>query len=248
MLWSKHKDFTTCVAFRNDGKLIAAGDGSGRINVYDLTATRNILRRFRGGHEGAANSVCFASHDRTLVYSAGKDGKIIQWSLSSDTRTASEGGSLIGKHDDAVQVVFATTAGSIITAGYDGFVHVWKPIDSEEEEQDVDMETGEDKVPEPVSSYAHGSPIDAACLSRNQTLLYVAGGGFVSTIDLIAGKVVQKSPLGHSKAVTGMCVNAKGDVVTGSLDGTVKVWDTAGLGDDNDEEEEQGKGWKLLHT
>ncbi|EER19258.1 hypothetical protein Pmar_PMAR009283 [Perkinsus marinus ATCC 50983] len=45
-----------------------------------------------------------------------------------------------------------------------------------------------------------------------------------------------------------MCVNAKGDVVTGSLDGTVKVWDTAGLGDDNDEEEEQGKGWKLLHT
>ncbi|KAF4756584.1 snoRNA-binding rRNA-processing protein, partial [Perkinsus olseni] len=43
MLWSKHKDFTTCVAFRNDGKLIAAGDGSGRINVYDLTATRNIF-------------------------------------------------------------------------------------------------------------------------------------------------------------------------------------------------------------
>lgn len=42
---------------------------------------------------------------------------VIQWSLSSDTRTASEGGSLIGKHDDAVQVVFATTAGSIITAG-----------------------------------------------------------------------------------------------------------------------------------
>lgn len=32
MLWSKHKDFTTCVAFRNDGKLIAAGDGSGRVN------------------------------------------------------------------------------------------------------------------------------------------------------------------------------------------------------------------------
>ncbi|KAF4736463.1 snoRNA-binding rRNA-processing protein [Perkinsus olseni] len=204
MLWSKHKDFTTCVAFRNDGKLIAAGDGSGRINVYDLTATRNILRRFRGGHEGAVNSVCFASHDRTLVYSAGKDGK-----------------------------------------GYDGFVHVWKPIDPEEE-PDVDMGADEEESPGPVSSYSHGSPIDAACLSRNQTLLYVAGGGFVSTIDLIAGKIVQKSPLRHSKAVTGMCVNAKGDVVTGSLDGTVKVWDTAGMADE--EEASESKGWKLLYT
>ncbi|KAF4697176.1 snoRNA-binding rRNA-processing protein [Perkinsus olseni] len=245
MLWSKHKDFTTCVAFRNDGKLIAAGDGSGRINVYDLTATRNILRRFRGGHEGAVNSVCFASHDRTLVYSAGKDGKVIQWSLSSDTRTASEGGAVVGKHNDSVQVVFATTAGSIITAGYDGFVHVWRPLDPEEE-PDVDMGADEEESPEPVSSYSHGSPIDAACLSRNQTLLYVAGGGFVSTIDLIAGKIVQKSPLRHSKAVTGMCVNAKGDVVTGSLDGTVKVWDTAGIADE--EEASESKGWKLLYT
>ncbi|KAF4651978.1 snoRNA-binding rRNA-processing protein [Perkinsus chesapeaki] len=243
MLWSKHKDFTTCVAFRNDGKLIAAGDGSGKINVYDLTATRNILRRFRGGHEGAVNSVCFAAHDRTLVYSAGKDGKVIQWSLSSDTRTASEGGTLIGKHDDAVQVVLATTAGSIITAGYDGYVHVWNAAESEE---DVSMEADDaEGAPQPVTSYSHGSPIDAACLSRNQTLLYVAGGGFVSIIDLIAGKIEQKSPLRHSKAVTGMCVNGRGDVVTGSLDGMVKVWDTAGL---KEEEEGESKGWKLLHT
>ncbi|EER05203.1 hypothetical protein Pmar_PMAR027827, partial [Perkinsus marinus ATCC 50983] len=28
MLWSKHEDFTTYVAFRDDGKLIATGDGS----------------------------------------------------------------------------------------------------------------------------------------------------------------------------------------------------------------------------
>ena len=47
---TRYKDVALSCRFRPDGRLLVGGDGSGLVQVFDLSS-RSVLRRFRG-HNG----------------------------------------------------------------------------------------------------------------------------------------------------------------------------------------------------
>ncbi|XP_065828385.1 WD repeat-containing protein 91-like isoform X2 [Oscarella lobularis] len=67
-----------CASFNHNGNLLVTGAADGMIRLYDMTQW-DVLMGWQG-HIGEVYAVEF-SCDETTVFSAGEDGKFLQWSL-----------------------------------------------------------------------------------------------------------------------------------------------------------------------
>lgn len=209
---SKFKDFTTCVSWRNDGLLLLAGDANGSCAVV-ATETNKVWRRLRG-HGDAVTRAAFAAADPTRAATGGRDGKLQLWDISS-----TEAVNTIEAHQDATKVLLPGPGGpdSWITAGYDGRVKLWDA-----------RVAGAGAC---VCNVDHGLPVEAGVRFPDGSLIATAAGTVVRFWDLVAGgKVVQELSDGHAKAVVGLSLDsAAGVMVTASVDGLAKVFNTANL-------------------
>lgn len=79
---TRFQDVSLCSSFRPDGKLIAASDQKGMIQIFDLSS-RMILRSFTG-HEGPVWSVSMCNNFSRL-YSGGDDRTVRQWDITSQS-------------------------------------------------------------------------------------------------------------------------------------------------------------------
>jgi U3 small nucleolar RNA-associated protein 15 len=200
--WSKHKNIVRCLSFRNDGKLLIAGDGDGAANIYDVAVTRNIIRRLRG-HDGPVVAVAFCS-DKSRVATAGEDQTVKIW----DVPTGQVLLNLTG-HSDAVRSLVPVGENGLISAGADGKIIQW---DLRNEGQ-------------AMVTVSHGHPIERLALFGSGAMFFSIGGGTVRLWDVrTMTEVRESSEMKHTKPVTSGVVSECGDfLATSSYDMTIKI-------------------------
>ena len=202
--WAKHKERTTCIDYRSDGQLLVAGDQAGHANIYSLSSEHGILRRLRG-HEGAILSTCFGFHKDEL-WTTGKDTTVKLW----DVPTGQIKQSFLG-HDDLVKSLVVINDNLSVSGGYDGRIILWGCRQGSQ-----------------VTKFSHGSQVDSLALFPSTTMLVSVGTDTMKVWNISSQSESACAPSRHSRAVTGMCMSPTGDFLwTSSLDGSVKVRDTA---------------------
>jgi len=75
----KHDDFVLSLSFAADGALLAAGDRTGAVLVWETASGR--LGQSLLGHAGAVNAVAFRGSKQVL--SAGQDGTVRMWDVAA---------------------------------------------------------------------------------------------------------------------------------------------------------------------
>ncbi|KAK9712599.1 U3 small nucleolar RNA-associated protein 15 [Basidiobolus ranarum] len=199
---SRFKDTAYSGSFRNDGKLIVSGDGTGLVQVFDVNS-RAILRTFRG-HENPVHVAKF-SPNNTHILSASDDKTVRVWDIPSETAV-----SVFEDHSDYVRagVVSMDNPNLILSGSYDRTVKLW------------DLRSNSCAI-----SMNHGEPVEDVLMFPGGGLVVSAGGPNVKIFDLLSGGRVLQTLTNHQKTVTSMCFDGSySRLLTGSLDHHVKVY------------------------
>ncbi|HEX5053494.1 MAG TPA: c-type cytochrome domain-containing protein [Planctomycetota bacterium] len=80
VLAGRHDDFVLCLAFDPAGKLLAAGDRAGSVQLWE-TAGGRIFQTL-AGHQGAVHAVAFDRTGKSLL-TAGADGTLRLWDVAA---------------------------------------------------------------------------------------------------------------------------------------------------------------------
>lgn len=200
---SRFSDVVYDARFRDDGRLIVAGDGSGLVQIFDLKS-RAILRSFTG-HTGAVRSVSFLG---TSVLSGGNDKSVRVFDIATQEQL------FYGQeHGDYVKYVstFHQNPNLFISASYDHTVKLW--------------DTRQEKS---VMTLSHENPVESAALFSTDSVLVTASSSSIFVWDILGGasggKLLNVSS-NSQKTFTSLCFNADySRLLAGSLDHQVKVY------------------------
>jgi len=241
-------------AISPDQRMVAAGDGEGFLAIWDIKSGR--LRKRTLAHEGGTNACVFDPVGLTLV-SCGQDGAVIVWDVETlerrstweghqqgaldltmgpgGTSALSVGGDrtlrlwdLVYGHrhqvfqgEDHLQSCSMVGDGTVGVVGGVGELQVW------------DLRAGTRSTRFPARLSMHRSPKDDvhACLVSPDGL-WVAVALGDNTLSIFPWPLHPDSDRvileGHGGPVFCCSVTPDGSrLVSGSLDGTLKVWDTA---------------------
>ncbi|GAA5984109.1 hypothetical protein JCM11641_000316 [Rhodosporidiobolus odoratus] len=251
---SRFKETATSGEIRTDGKLAIAGDEGGLAQVFDINS-RAILRTIRA-HKQAVHTTRFSPGAGTQLLTTSSDTtvRLFDLSTSAPLRTFSS-------HTDYVRAAsFVPSSPSLIfSGGYDGTVRLWdsrvpdsegsgcvwvgrhgKPIDA--------VLVGEQGT---MAMSAGGPILRVWDLLGASTSRSSAGGGAFGE-EIIGGdegeeeeevdtgtQYCLKALSNHQKAITSLCWAEAGNgekrVLSGGLDGLVKVYDPQ-------------ENWRVRHT
>lgn len=194
---------------RIDGKLVLAGDDSGAIQVFDLNS-RAILRTWKE-HKQPVWKARFSPDVLTSIMSVSDDKTVKLWDLP----TAEAVTTFVG-HTDYVRTgtyLSGSTGGQLIVSGsYDGSVKLWDAR----------------AAGRSVMTFKHAAPVEDVLPMANGTTILASADNQVSVLNLVASKV-EKVLHVHQKTVTSLALASKGTrVISGGLDGHVKVFETTG--------------------
>ncbi|KAG8370679.1 hypothetical protein BUALT_Bualt13G0008400 [Buddleja alternifolia] len=218
---SKISDFSDAAAaasYRCDGKLLAAGDLTGTIHVFDAKS-RSHLRRLKG-HSAAARAVRYPrAADKFHLFSGGDDSVVKYWDVTTEKCLFN----LLG-HKDYVRCCDASPVSDemFVSGSYDHKVRVW----------DVRVSNAGS-----VMELNHEKPVESVIYLPSGGLIATSGGNFVKIWDVIGGGKLLYSMESHNKTVTGLCMGKIGKesgdeaeqyrILSVSLDGYMKVFDYA---------------------
>ncbi|KAI9778439.1 MAG: hypothetical protein M1839_008085 [Geoglossum umbratile] len=206
--FSRFTDIARSGEIRRDARVVVAGDDSGLIQVFDTTS-RAILKTW-SEHKQPVWATRFSPTDSTTLMSASDDKTVRLWDLPSQSSIATLTG-----HGDYVRsgAFLPGFSSNLLTSGsYDGTVRIWDPR----------------TVGKSVMIFKHSSPVESVLPLLSGTTLLAASGSRISVLDMVAGKPLHLLQ-NHQKAVTALCLASNGSrVVSGGLDGHVKVFETTG--------------------
>ncbi|KAJ8662044.1 hypothetical protein O0I10_002376 [Lichtheimia ornata] len=199
---SRFKDIAYSGSFRQDGKLVVAGDGTGLVQMFDVNS-RAILRTFRG-HSLPVHVTRF-SNDKTHILSASDDRTVRLWDIPSETSV-----NVFEDHEDYVRagVVSDDNPNLILTGSYDQTVRLW--------------DTRQNQC---VMTMQHGAPVESLLMYPSGNAVVSAGGPTLKVWDLLAGGRCMHTVSSHQKTITSMCFDGSASrLLTGSLDHHVKIF------------------------
>lgn len=206
---TRFKDTAYCGTFRADGKLVAAGGENGIVQIFDANS-RSLLRQMTS-HKRAVHHVSFA-HDKLHLLSAGDDATVRWWDVSSGEQV-----SRLDGHADYVRAAALSPQSEdlVATGGYDHLCKLW----------DVRCPSGNNQVAE----FDHGQPVESIAFFPSESLLLTVGGQRLSCWDVTGRKLLYQFDAHQKTISTVKVVDVDGQlrVLTGSLDGHIKVFDPA---------------------
>lgn len=194
---------------RRDGRVLVAGDDTGRIQVFDVKS-RAILKTW-AQHKQPVWTTKFSQTDLTTVLSASDDKTVRLWDLPSNDPVTT----FVG-HKDYVRCANfmpGSMSNMIVSGSYDSTVKLWDP------------RTGKNTA---VMTFKHAAPVEDVLSLPSGTTVLAAAENSVSVLDLVAARPLHMIT-NHQKTVTSMSLAGNGNrLVTGGLEGHVKVFETTG--------------------
>lgn len=191
---------------RQDGKVMVAGDETGKIQVFDVNS-RAILKTWNE-HKQQVWSTKFSTADLTTLMSASDDRTVRLWDLPSQ-----ESIKLFIGHTDYVRCgsfMPGMMSNMIASGSYDETVRLWDPR----------------VATKATMVFKHAGPVEAVLPMPSGTTLLASADNQISVLDLVAGKPLTLLK-NHQKTVTSLCLASNGTkLVSGGLDGHVKVFET----------------------
>ncbi|KIW37442.1 uncharacterized protein PV06_10482 [Exophiala oligosperma] len=193
---------------RYDGRVLAAADETGTIQVFDVNS-RAILKTWKEQKQ-AVHNVRWSPRESTSLMSCGDDRTVRLWDLPSESSVG-----VFRGHQDYVRSgsFLPGQSGNLIVSGsYDQTVRLWDP-----------------RTPDgAVMSFKHIAPVeDVLCMPTGTTLLASADNQ-IAVLDIVAGKPLHMIR-NHQKTVTCLRLASNNTrLVTGGLDGHMKVFETTG--------------------
>uniref|UniRef100_T1JFR7 U3 small nucleolar RNA-associated protein 15 homolog n=1 Tax=Strigamia maritima TaxID=126957 RepID=T1JFR7_STRMM len=195
-------------SFRQDGKLVVAGDEKGNVHLFDI-ASKTQLKCFKntsqGGHSGPVRQCCFLRDDKHVA-SFSDDKLVGVWDIISNKRILN-----FNEHQDYIRAggVSTTNRDIIFSGSYD---HTVKMYDT--------------RQPTSVWTVDHGSPVEALLVLPSSGIVISAGGVDIKVWNVVTGGCLISKMTHHHKTVTCLCLASEGRrFMSGSLDCHVKVFD-----------------------
>lgn len=190
------------VAFSPDSKLLAIGDFTGVIRVWEVTSTREIL--ICRGHTNWVRSVVF-SHEGKVLASSSNDQTVKLWDI--DTGRCLK--TLQGHTDMVWSVAFSHESQILASGSDDQTIKLWN------------IQTGDC-----IRTLQPHEKIRSLVFSLDSQI--IASGGTSQTVKLWnvqSGECV-KVLQGHSQSLWSVVFSPDGQLLaSGSRDQTVKLWD-----------------------
>ncbi|ODA80282.1 hypothetical protein RJ55_03240 [Drechmeria coniospora] len=194
---------------RRDGKVLVAGDDSGKMQVFDVNS-RAILKTWTE-HKQPVWTTRWSPTDLTTLLSASDDCTVRLWDLPSNEPTTT----FVGHNDyvRSAQFLPGTMSNMIISGSYDSTVKLWDP------------RVGKNSA---VMTFKHAAPVEAVLPMPSGTTVLAAADSSVSVLDLVAARPLHVIS-NHQKTVTSLSLAGGGQrLVTGGLEGHVKMFETTG--------------------
>ncbi|KAI2625829.1 WD40 repeat-like protein [Hypoxylon sp. NC1633] len=193
---------------RRDGRIVVAGDDTGKIQVFDV-GSRAILKTW-AQHKQPVWTTKFSPADLTTLMSTSDDKTVRLWDLPSQDSTST----FVG-HGDYVRsgsFMPGTMSNMLVTGSYDATVKLWDP-----------------RAPgTAVMTFKHAAPIEDVLPLLSGTTVLASSENQISVLDLVAAKP-QHVISNHQKTVTSLSLASNGRrLVSGGLDGHVKIFETTG--------------------
>ncbi|BFG02913.1 U3 small nucleolar RNA-associated protein 15 homolog [Drosophila madeirensis] len=192
--------------FRQDGRLLAAGDEEGHVKLFDTTS-RNILRIFKG-HKAPVHRTFF-TNDKLQLTSFCDDKSVRLWDVSNEKVVQTYNDA----HTDYIRAgAMHPVAGNMfVSGGYDGKINLFDTRAENAIQRTLD----------------HGSPVESLLFMPNGSIFISAGGNQVRVWDLISGCRLLTMMSQHHKTVTCLRLGTDGRrLFSGGLDRHVKIYDT----------------------
>ena len=205
---SRFGDVAHGAEIRRDGRVLAAGDDTGTIQVFDV-GSRAILKTWKE-HKQPVWITKFSPRETTELMSASDDCTVRLWDLpSGDSVTTFTG------HTDYVRSgAFMTeqASGLLMSGSYDQTVKLWDYRASSSA----------------IMTFKHAEPVEAVLPMPSGTTILVAAGNRIVILDIVGGKPLHMID-NHQKTVTSLSLASQGSrLVSGGLDGHMKVLETTG--------------------
>lgn len=206
-----HSALIHCVAVSPDGKLLATAGFDNAVKIWELNPDGTIKdkeKKTLTGHTGPVYAVAFDPKDPNVIATASQDKTGRVWDLSSGKVK----GELKGHTDIVDTVAFSPDGKTLATAGADKSVRLWSAADGKELK----------------NLGAHDGSVYTVCFSPDGKLLASAGSGKDNLVKVwdVKGQKELTQLKGHEQPVTSLVFSGNAELVTTSMDRTIRVWAT----------------------
>ncbi|MEN8136001.1 MAG: hypothetical protein ABFS18_10790 [Thermodesulfobacteriota bacterium] len=206
-----HSQRINTVAYSPNGKMIASGSGDNTVKTWYASNGRDIHSYKAGKNDVLA--VSWSPDSDYIASGLSWDSNILVWNTSRDKLVKT----LDGHGDWVTAVLYSPSGRNIISGSKDGSIRIWDSGSGKETSMFREAWWGEIRE---LAISGDGSYLAGATENNSVVIWYVASGKLLNVL------------AGHSGRVNGVAFSTDGRlIVSGGVDGTVRLWNTTGGAD-----------------